>query len=68
MKPPTRFITNIECSDASGKGIANSILQEFQKRGVGPEKIMSLGSDGASVMTEKNNGKFELQPYIFHFY
>lgn len=56
MKPSTRFLTNVECHDASGKGIADSILQEFQKRGVGPQKILSLGSDGASVMTGKKNG------------
>ena len=57
MRPSTRFLTNIECDDASGKGIATSILQEFEKRGVQPSKIMSLGSDGASVMTGKINGK-----------
>ena len=57
MKPSTRFLTNIECEDATGKGIAQAILEEFGKRGVPPSKIMSLGSDGASVMTGKKTGK-----------
>lgn len=56
MRPSTRFLTNVQCDDATGKGIANSILAEFSKRGVQPGKIMSLGSDGASVMTGKTNG------------
>lgn len=56
MKPSTRFLTNVQCDDATGKGIANSILEEFHRRGVQPGKIMSLGSDGASVMTGKTNG------------
>jgi hypothetical protein len=56
MTPSTRFLTNIECLDATGKGIAKSIMEEFEKRGVPAEKIMSLGSDGASVMTGKING------------
>ena len=55
MKPSTRFLTNIECQDATGRGIAMSILNEFNKRGVPAEKIMSFGSDGASVMTGKVN-------------
>ena len=38
MKPSTRFLTNIECQDATGRGIAKSILDEFNKRGVPAEK------------------------------
>ena len=57
MKPSTRYLTITECQDATGKGIAPAILGEFHKRGVQPGKIMSLGSDGASVMTGKINGK-----------
>ena len=53
MKPSTHFATNIECQDATGKGIADAVLAEFGKRGVQLKKIMSLGSDGASVMTGK---------------
>jgi len=57
MTPETHFVANVECNDTSGAGIAKSILTEFEKKGVKAEKIMSLGSDGASVMTGKNNGK-----------
>ena len=42
MKPSTHFVTNIECQDATGKGIADAVLAEFGKRGVQPKKIMSL--------------------------
>lgn len=41
-----------------GKGIADAVLAEFGKRGVQAKKIMSLGSDGASVMTGKEKGLF----------
>ena len=56
MTPKTRFIANVECQDATGSGIAKSIMNELNKWGVPNEKIMSLGSDGASVMTGKING------------
>lgn len=56
MTPKTKFIANVECGDATGSGIAKSIMNELNKRGVPNEKIMSLGSDGASVMTGKTNG------------
>ena len=57
MRPSTSFLTNVKCQDASRKGIATAILQEFEKRGVQPSKIMSLGSDGVSFMTGQINGK-----------
>ncbi|XP_067684350.1 zinc finger protein 862-like [Haliotis asinina] len=55
MVPSTHFVTNIECTDTTGKGIAREILDQLKKRGIPPEKIMSLGSDGASAMTGKYN-------------
>ena len=58
MKPSTHFVTNIEFQDATGKGIADAVLAKFGKRGVQPKKIMSLGSDGASVMAGKEKGLF----------
>lgn len=54
MKPSTHYVTNVECADATGLGIANSLLHELHSRGVESEKITSLGSDGASVMTGKH--------------
>ncbi|KAL5016780.1 hypothetical protein ScPMuIL_006369 [Solemya velum] len=56
MKPTTVYINNIECKDQTGKGIAATVLHELSQRGVPTEKVMSLGSDGASVMTGKKNG------------
>ena len=41
MKLSTRFLTNIECQDATGREIVMSILNEFNNRGVPAEKIMS---------------------------
>ena len=43
----------MKLSDGTGEGIANAIYFELQSCGVPPEKIMGLGSDGASVMTER---------------
>lgn len=56
MKPSTHYVTNVECTDATGLGIVNSLLHELHSRGVESEKIMSLGSDRASVMTGKHKG------------
>ena len=51
MSPNTLFLTNVELQEATGAGIAAAIFNELQERGVPQTKIMSLGSDGASVMT-----------------
>ena len=67
MKPSTLYVNNMECTDATGKGIAASLLNEFQQRGVPASKIMSMGSDGASAMTGKQNGKSLLQHFSFKF-
>ena len=34
MKPSTHYVTNIECTDSTGVGIANEIMSEFHKIGV----------------------------------
>ena len=60
MDPKTHFVTNIECLDATGQGIAYSIIEEFGKRDVTPKRIMSFGSDGAKVMTGTNKGMEKL--------
>lgn len=60
MRPLTVYVSNTECKNTSGKGIAEAIVDELKGRGVPAEKIMSLGSDGASVMTGKHNGNFVL--------
>lgn len=64
MVPETYYVCNVECKDATGKGIAQAILNEILPRGVSREKIMSFGSDGASVMTGKINGKFSTHYYL----
>ena len=56
MKPSTRFVADVEYVDGTGAGIGKAIPQEFNKRGVVADKIMSLGSDGASVITGKKTG------------
>ena len=56
MRPSTLFVSNVNISDGTGKGISNVIYNEMEQRKVAPEKIMGLGSDGASVMTGKKTG------------
>ena len=56
MVPSTHYVCNVECTDATGKGIAQAILSEMESRGISKDQIMSFGSDGASVMTGKHNG------------
>ncbi|KAH3701652.1 hypothetical protein DPMN_076642 [Dreissena polymorpha] len=64
MQPLTMYVNNMECNDASGKGIAAARLEEFANRGVPAQKIMSMGSDGASVMTGKHNGITHNKNYV----
>ncbi|XP_060566971.1 E3 SUMO-protein ligase KIAA1586-like isoform X2 [Ruditapes philippinarum] len=54
--PETLYVTNVECCNATGVGIAHAVLDEMMKRGVSAKQIMSLGSDGASAMTGKEKG------------
>ena len=56
MEPKTRFITNLSVPDGSGKTIADAISTVLLEYGVPPEKIIALGSDGASVMTGNKKG------------
>ena len=56
MKPSTHFVTNVGLKQATGEAITNVLVEEFDKRGVKPQKIISLGSDGASVMTGTKTG------------
>jgi len=57
MRPSTHYVCNVECTDGTGKGIAESIWSEMISRGITPDKVMSFGSDGAPVMTGHINGK-----------
>ena len=54
--PSTLYVTNMECKDATGRGIATALFEELKRRGVPASKVMSTGSDGASAMTGKQNG------------
>ena len=56
--PETLFISNVECSDATGAGIANTVLNELAEKGIQARNIMSLGTDGASAMTGKEKGLY----------
>ena len=56
LKPSTHYLGNIECKDFTGKGIAESVSSELASCGIEMSRVMSFGSDGASVMTGKTNG------------
>ena len=56
FKPRTYFVTNKECKDATGAGIASAIEEIMCQLNVPMTKVMSMGSDGASVMTGRNRG------------
>ena len=47
MQPSTHYITNVECTDSTGKGIAKCIKHELESRNIQLDKVMSFGSDGA---------------------
>ena len=72
MQPNTDFLPNVECKDATSSGIANSILMELESRGAPAQKCISLGSDGAIVMTGKKWGNKdaaeEKNPHMTNYY
>lgn len=56
FQPSTHFVANKECIDATGVGIAKSIQEVMSELDVPLTKVMSMGSDGAAVMTGRNKG------------
>jgi len=54
--PCTHFVANKECRDATGVGIAKAIEDVMSELDVPLTKVMSMGSDGAAVMTGRNKG------------
>ncbi|XP_013384257.1 protein FAM200A-like [Lingula anatina] len=55
-KPETIFLENCEILDGKADTIATSVKNLLTKFEVPPDKVVGLGSDGASVMTGKHNG------------
>ncbi|KAL3843060.1 hypothetical protein ACJMK2_021015 [Sinanodonta woodiana] len=60
--PECHYVCNIECLDATVKGIAESIMKEMSERGVSIAKIMSFGSNammgkekGAAAILRREN-------------
>ncbi|XP_013399516.1 zinc finger MYM-type protein 1-like [Lingula anatina] len=55
-KPETIFLENCEILDGKADTIATSVKNLLTKFEVSPDKVVGLGSDGASVITGKHNG------------
>ena len=56
MQVSTEYITNVKVTEGTGEAIANEIYRQLALCRVEADKIMGLGSDGASVMTGKGKG------------
>ncbi|XP_060556337.1 uncharacterized protein C17orf113-like [Ruditapes philippinarum] len=56
MFPETLYLCNIRLDEGTGAAISSALYKELEKRGIGPEKIMGLGTDGASAMTGRDRG------------
>ena len=55
-KPELHFLENINVRDGKAETITSAINMLMQKRNLQKNKMTGFGSDGASVMTSKNNG------------
>ena len=55
-KPELHFLENINVRDGKAETITSAINMLMQKRNLQKNKMTGFGSDGASVMTGKNNG------------
>ena len=56
FQPSTHFVANKECLDTTGAGIVKYIQEVMSELDVPLIKVMSMGSDGAAVMTGRNKG------------
>ena len=48
--PETKFTATLPMSDGKAKTITNAVLEKTRELGLDPQKMVALGSDGASVM------------------
>ena len=56
FKPELHFLENINVRDGKAETITTAVNLLMEKRNLHKDKITGFGSDGASVMTGKNNG------------
>ncbi|XP_013390063.1 transmembrane protein C17orf113-like [Lingula anatina] len=68
-KPETIFLENCEILGGKADTIATSVKNLLTKFEMPPDRVVGLGSDGASVMTRKHNGvgtrlKREINPQL----
>lgn len=55
-KPETCFLGNYDVHAGTAQCIYDKVVEALQERGVAISRVVSLGSDGASVMTGKRGG------------
>ena len=65
----THFLDNLQISDGTAKTIYQSVKNALQERNISLNKVLAVGSDGASVMTGRKNGfvallKKQDSPYV----
>ena len=56
LNPSTLFLTDVRLEKATGKGIFNEIESQLKQRNIDIQKVMGLGTDGASAMTGTKEG------------
>ena len=56
LVPSTLLLTNIRITSATGNGLFSVIEEQFRSRGVPVSIVTALGTDGATVMTGRNEG------------
>ena len=68
--PEVIFLTDLHLKHADAGCIALAIMDYLKSMGVGTDKVMGLGTDGASVMTGTKNGlsgrMMRLNPHIIN--
>lgn len=56
FEPETVFLDNVEIDKGDAETVYNNLKASAQNIGIDMQKVMFLGSDGASVMTGKKGG------------
>ena len=67
FKSKLHFLENINFRNGKAETITNAVNLLMERRKLHKDKMKGFGSDGASVMTGKNNGVSKQRRTIVHF-
>lgn len=69
-EPESLYLTDLKIEEGTGVAVSKAIFKHLEERGVDLSKVSGLGTDGATVMTDKDKGVtgqfLQLNPHILN--